>query len=87
MSKSRTNPPSPRIEITPTPAQYKQLCRDLQLLRESGAPSNTAAILDAVRAAAGNSKIFRVNAKKRRAASGGRPRPGTRRSSPDAVRP
>lgn len=44
--------PSPCIEITPTAAQYDQLCRDLRALRSQGAPSNTAAILEAVHAAA-----------------------------------
>jgi hypothetical protein len=43
---------NPRIEITPTAAQYEQLCRDLKALRKSGAPSHTAAILQAVHAAA-----------------------------------
>jgi hypothetical protein len=48
---------NPRIEITPTLAEYEQLCRDLRKLREAGAISNTAAILAAVRAAAGGRKI------------------------------
>lgn len=43
---------NPRIEITPTVAQYHQLCRDLKALRRLGATSNTAAILQAVHAAA-----------------------------------
>jgi hypothetical protein len=43
---------SPRIEITPSPAQYKQLCRDLAKLRKTGATSHTAAIVQAVHAAA-----------------------------------
>ena len=42
---------NPRIEITPSVAQYEQLCRDLAALREAGAPSNTAAIIGAVHAA------------------------------------
>lgn len=37
-----------RIEITPTPEQYRQLCHDLDRLREDGMPSNTASILRAV---------------------------------------
>jgi len=45
-------PPDPRIEITPTPAQYRQLCHDLAALRGAGAASNTAALLAAVRDAA-----------------------------------
>lgn len=43
---------NPRIEITPSAAQYKQLCRDLAKLRRTGAPSHTAAIVEAVHAAA-----------------------------------
>ena len=43
---------NPRIEITPSAAQYKQLCRDLAKLRRTGAPSHTAAIVAAVHAAA-----------------------------------
>lgn len=43
---------NPRLEITPSAAQYEQLCRDLKALRRSGAPSHTAAILEAVHAAA-----------------------------------
>jgi hypothetical protein len=43
---------NPRIEITPTVPQYRQLCRDLARLRSQGAPSNTAAILNAVHVAA-----------------------------------
>lgn len=43
---------NPCIEITPTPAEYEQLCRDLKALRSAGATSNTSAILAAVRAAA-----------------------------------
>ena len=46
-----------RIEITPSIAEYQQLCRDLKALRGAGAISNTAAILDAVRAAARKGKI------------------------------
>lgn len=43
---------NPRIEITPTEAQYTQLCRDLAKLRKTGAASHTAAIVAAVHAAA-----------------------------------
>lgn len=39
------------IEITPSPAEYDQLLRDLARLRELGATSNTAAVVEAVRAA------------------------------------
>ncbi len=48
----RLGGPRPRIEITPTADQYRQLCRDLARLRAQGAASNTAAILDAVHLAA-----------------------------------
>lgn len=41
------------VEITPTPAQYRQLAKDLATLRARGADSNTQAILDAVCTAAG----------------------------------
>jgi hypothetical protein len=50
---------NPCIEITPTPAQYEQLCRDLKKLRRLGAASNTAAIIEAVRGAAEGSSIGR----------------------------
>ena len=40
------------IIITPSPDQYRRLCRDLEIMREAGAISNTAAIIDAVRRAA-----------------------------------
>jgi hypothetical protein len=39
----------PVVEITPTEQQYRQLMRDLKVLRGAGAHSNTAAILEAVR--------------------------------------
>ena len=42
----------PVIEITPSPDEYDQLVRDLARLRERGAPSNTAAVVAAVHAAA-----------------------------------
>ncbi len=74
--------PGPRIEITPTGAQYEQLCRDLAALREAGAPSNTAAIVDAVRTAAQTS--YRQQRPQKRRAAPRRPRHGNRRLSPDA---
>lgn len=43
---------NPHLEITPTEAQYTQLCRDLKKLRKLGAPSHTAAIVAAVHSAA-----------------------------------
>jgi hypothetical protein len=55
----------PCVEITPSPSEYEQLCSDLQELRLSGAISNTAAILDAVRAAAVGSKMLRQAAPQR----------------------
>lgn len=54
---------NPRIEITPTPAQYEQLCRDLVRLRSHGAASNTAAILEAVSNAAAIGKVGRRSKK------------------------
>lgn len=42
----------PVIEITPTPAEYDQLVSDLARLRECGARSNTAAVVEAVHALA-----------------------------------
>lgn len=48
---------NPCIEITPTPEQYVQLCRDLAKLRSLGAPSNTAAIIEAVSDAATSRRI------------------------------
>jgi hypothetical protein len=44
--------PTVRLEITPSATQYDQLCRDLGALRRAGAPTNTAAVLSAVRVAA-----------------------------------
>jgi hypothetical protein len=48
---------NPRIEITPSPAHYEQLCRDLKRLRKLGAPSHTQAIIEAVHAAAQGHKL------------------------------
>jgi hypothetical protein len=76
---------NPCIEITPTPLEYKQLCRDLAALRAAGAISNTAAVLNAVRDAAGTGKMA-----SNRKAAGRRqnaPGPGNRRLNPDAARP
>lgn len=53
----RMDEPRPRIEITPTVAEYRELCRDLAELRAQGAPSNTAAILAAVSHAAAGAKV------------------------------
>ena len=54
---------NPRIEITPSVAQYKQLCRDLAKLRKIGAPSHTAAIVAAVHAAAAGDMLGHVQNK------------------------
>lgn len=43
--------------ITPNRGEYDQLCRDLKTLRETGATSNTAAILAAVHDAASGRNI------------------------------
>lgn len=40
------------VKITPSPRQYDRLVADLSVLRRAGAPSNTAAICDAVHEAA-----------------------------------
>jgi hypothetical protein len=47
----------PLIEITPGPEEYDQLVSDLARLRERGAPSNTAAVVAAVHAAAGGKML------------------------------
>ena len=54
---------NPCIEITPSPAQYEQLCDDLKVLRRAGATSNTAAILDAVHVAAAAGRVDRKSHK------------------------
>jgi len=66
--KPRSEPTTgnPCIEITPTPAEYEQLCNDLKTLRSAGATSNTSAILEAVRVAAKGPKL--VAPRKSRAA-------------------
>ena len=71
------NNANPRIEITPSVAEYEQLCRDLKILRRSGANSNTVAILDAVRAAASSDRIG-VRSKRGKGART-RPQPSNRR--------
>jgi hypothetical protein len=68
---------NPCIEITPTPLEYKQLCRDLATLRAAGAFSNTDAILEAVRAAAGVGKMTANRKAAGRRANA--PGPGNRR--------
>ena len=75
-AKQGTASGNPCIEITPTPAQYEQLCDDLSELRAAGATSNTAAILEAVhRAAEGHM----LNAPRKSRAARKRPRHGNRR--------
>ncbi len=54
----------PVIEITPSPNEYDQLVRDLARLREHGAPSNTAAVVAAVHAAAYRKMPHRAKNKK-----------------------
>jgi hypothetical protein len=73
----------PTIEITPTVEQYEQLCRDLSKLRQAGALSNTAAIVDALHHAAGRGKVGGARTKK---AGRRRHAPGTATGglSPDA---
>lgn len=77
MAKKLSASKHPCIEITPSPAEYEQLCRDLAALREAGAASNTAAILQAVHVA-GERHMLKGDQRKRRAAQQ-RPRHGTRR--------
>ena len=55
--RSMAPPQHPIIEITPSVEQYRQLVRDLAKLRKAGAPSNTAAIVDAIHRAAGGDKV------------------------------
>jgi hypothetical protein len=45
------------IVITPSPRQYRQLCRDLEALRIAGAESNTDAVLAAVHEAVVNANL------------------------------
>ena len=86
MMEPRKRAVSPvRIEITPSVSEYRQLCRDLKTLRGKGAASNTAAILDAVRAAAANGKI-RSTPRKNGTKAQQRLRPRNRkRDLPDAA--
>lgn len=53
VAKTTGNPPPAgiacRIEITPTPEEFRQLCRDLDGLRGGEFCTNTALILQAVR--------------------------------------
>jgi hypothetical protein len=73
MKAKKNIAPEVKIEITPTLAEYQQLCEDLFALRRRGASSNTAAILDAVHAAAQHRKIRSSKAPKR--SRGARQRP------------
>jgi hypothetical protein len=54
----------PVIEITPSPDEYDQLIRDLARLRKHGAPSNTAAVVAAVHAAASRKMPHRARHEK-----------------------
>lgn len=72
--------PPVRIEITPSVAEYRQLCRHLKTLRSRGAKSNTTAILEAVRAAADGGKI-RSRSKNGKGAQP-RPQPRNRKQVP-----
>jgi hypothetical protein len=57
MKPTKNTAPAPRIEITPSVSEYRQLCDDLRELRKKGAKTNTAAIVEAVRAAALGGRI------------------------------
>lgn len=85
MEPKRTIAPNVRIEITPNPEQYKQLCRDLQKLREMGALTNTAAILEAVGSAASQGRMA-PNSRNGKGART-RPQPRNRKVTPDARQP
>lgn len=63
-----------RIEITPSAAEYRQLCKDLGELRRRGAETNTAAIVKAIRVAASGGKIGPQSEN----GKGARPRPQPR---------
>ena len=63
------------IVITPTDAQYYRLVADLEVLRERGAESNTAAILEAVAEAA-------QDARRRDRVNGTNQKAGRRRNAP-----
>lgn len=71
------------ITINPSVDQYERLCRDLEALRSAGAPSNTAAICDAVRRAAELSPTLYDRAITKRPGSADTPRG---RSQGDEVR-
>jgi hypothetical protein len=58
---------NPRIEITPSITEYRQLCRNLKALRDAGAESNTEAILKAVEQAVAAGRITRKTANRMRA--------------------
>jgi hypothetical protein len=65
----------PNIEITPTPGQYRQLCRDLETLRAAGAASNTAAIVEAVHGAVDNARTMDAQEMAGRRTNGPGPEP------------
>jgi hypothetical protein len=69
----KSNEKMVRIEITPSASEYRQLCRDLGELRRRGAETNTAAIVEAVRAAASARKI--ASSKTLKSSRGTRQRP------------
>lgn len=81
MARKQTNP---QIEITPSRAEYEQLCRDLAILRKAGAASNTAAIVKAIHVAALGDNV--VASDDKRGSVHRRPRPSNRRRGPDAKR-
>lgn len=51
---------NPEVVITPSPAQYEQLARDLETLLGAGSESHTAAILEAVREKAAKVEPMRL---------------------------
>ena len=52
------------ILITVSPGQFETLARDLKLLREHGAESNTRAIMDAVRERAARVRLVAAHKRK-----------------------
>lgn len=74
-------PRSVKLQITPCVRSYEQLHRDLEVLREHGAESYTAAICQAVHQAAAETSRFGLEGKNGPAAPQPR-RPGAKESGP-----
>lgn len=87
MKAKKNIAPEVKIELTPTVAEYQQLCEDLSTLRRRGAVSNTVAILDAVHAAALERKIRPSRPQKRSRGTRQRPPVQQEMEVPDAPQP